>query len=56
MPTEILTPRDTWADHDAYDETQRKLAGLFIENFRKYADKASPELLAASPRLPVEVG
>lgn len=56
VPTEILTPRDTWADHDAYDETQRKLAGLFIENFRKYADKASPELLAASPRLPVEVG
>jgi phosphoenolpyruvate carboxykinase (ATP) len=52
VPSEVLNPRNTWADPAAYDATAAKLAGLFNENFKKYADKASAEILAAAPRVP----
>ena len=50
-PSEVLNPRDTWEDKSAYDETARKLAKLFQDNFKKYEDQASEETRAAGPRL-----
>lgn len=50
VPAEVLRPRSAWADPAAYDTSAAKLARLFNENFAKYADKASPEILAAAPR------
>ena len=49
VPPEILNPRNTWTDKDAYDEQARKLAGMFNENFRQFEDAASPEVRAAAP-------
>jgi phosphoenolpyruvate carboxykinase (ATP) len=49
VPSEILLPRDTWADKAAYDAAARKLAKLFIDNFKKYESGASAEVRAASP-------
>jgi phosphoenolpyruvate carboxykinase (ATP) len=49
VPPEILWPRDTWADKAAYDTAARKLAKLFVDNFRQYESGASATVRAASP-------
>ena len=50
VPAEILVPQNTWEDKAAYAEGAGKLAELFRENFKTYADGASEEILAAGPR------
>jgi phosphoenolpyruvate carboxykinase (ATP) len=49
VPSEILTPRNTWSDQAAYDATAKKLAGLFQANFQKYAASAGADVAAAGP-------
>ena len=36
VPSDVLHPRTTWDDKDAYDAQARTLAGLFRENDGKY--------------------
>ena len=49
VSSRVLNPRDTWADKDAYDETARRVAKMFVDNAtEKYPDMA-PEVLAAGP-------
>jgi phosphoenolpyruvate carboxykinase (ATP) len=50
VPSEILRPRENWADKAAYDSSAKKLAGLFTKNFETYAAGASAEVRAASPK------
>ena len=54
VPAEILDPRQTWVDADAYDRTAADLAQKFVDNFRKYADYASTDILAGAPRVAAE--
>ena len=51
IPSEILNPRNTWADKVAYDEASKKLALQFIKNFEKYASGVTDEILAAAPTI-----
>jgi phosphoenolpyruvate carboxykinase (ATP) len=50
VPPDVLQPRTTWRDPQAYDAQARKLAGMFIENFQQFADDAPSEIRAAGPR------
>ncbi len=49
VPAEILIPRNTWADKEAYDKKANELAQLFVKNFDKYASQANEEILSAAP-------
>ncbi|HMV14035.1 MAG TPA: phosphoenolpyruvate carboxykinase (ATP) [Chitinophagales bacterium] len=51
VPAEILNPRNTWTDKAAYDAKAGELAAKFNDNFKKYADQASAEILAAAPKV-----
>jgi len=49
VPSEILEPKNTWIDRDAYDLSAKKLAQMFVDNFRKF-DNISDEIRLAGPR------
>ncbi len=51
VPTEILNPRNTWADKAQYDAKANDLAKRFIDNFAKYADGVTSDILAAAPKV-----
>ena len=48
---EILNPRNTWTDSNAYDGKARFLAELFARNFEKYACGVDKEVMNAGPKL-----
>jgi phosphoenolpyruvate carboxykinase (ATP) len=51
VPKDILKPRLTWHDHDAYDLQAQNLAAMFIDNFQQVADAADADILRGAPRL-----
>ncbi|GGF28950.1 phosphoenolpyruvate carboxykinase (ATP) [Echinicola rosea] len=51
VPSELLNPRDTWANPLEYDHKAHQLALAFVENFKKYEDFASTELMNGAPNI-----
>ena len=51
VPSEILNPRSTWVDKNAYDETANNLAKEFVKNFEQYASETSVDILTAAPKI-----
>ena len=49
VPSEILSPRNTWTDEDKYDKKANELAKAFIKNFEKFANHANTEILESAP-------
>ena len=52
VETIVLNPRNTWNDKEAYDEMRKKLAGMYMENFKKYLTLESEyDFTSAGPQL-----
>ncbi len=49
VPADVLQPRSTWTDGDAYDRQAAALARMFVENFAAYTDGVSEAVRAAGP-------
>jgi phosphoenolpyruvate carboxykinase (ATP) len=50
VPAEVLNPRHTWADTQAYDLQAASLARMFVDNFKTFEGSVSPDVVAAGPR------
>ncbi len=51
VPPNILVPRNTWKEAEAYDRAARKLAGLFAANFENFRDEVTRGFVNAGPLL-----
>ena len=51
VPAEILNPKQTWDDPQAFDEAAANLAKKFNDNFQTYEDQASAEIRGAAPKV-----
>ena len=49
-PSDILNPKDTWKDKNAYDEQAKKLAKMFKDNFDKKYPNMPSEIKNAGPK------
>jgi phosphoenolpyruvate carboxykinase (ATP) len=49
VPSDVLVPRQTWDDPGRYDDQARELAGMFKENFERFADEVPEEVKRAGP-------
>ena len=50
VPSEILNPRTSWSDTNAYDAQAKMLAGLFVKAFAQYAEFAGADIVSAAPK------
>jgi phosphoenolpyruvate carboxykinase (ATP) len=51
VPGEVLQPRNTWENPEAYDRQAAKLAQLFHENFAQFEDYVTDDVKACAPKV-----
>lgn len=51
VPNELLNPAKSWTGQAEFKDEVTKLGGLFVENFKKYADEATAEVIKAGPEV-----
>ena len=51
VPSEILSPKNTWENKLAYDKKANILAKAFNDNFIQFSDHANNEILNAAPKI-----
>ena len=47
VPSDVLSPKTTWADKSAYDQTARDLAQRFEANFKQFESAVDDKVLSA---------
>jgi phosphoenolpyruvate carboxykinase (ATP) len=50
VPADVLLPKNTWADKQAYDTTAREVAKRFEANFGQFAAHVDERVMAAAIR------
>jgi phosphoenolpyruvate carboxykinase (ATP) len=51
VPESVLDARTTWPDAGKYDEQARKLAAMFVENFKAFEQDVPASVKAAGPKV-----
>ena len=49
-PDGVLDPRSTWPDAAKYDEQAKKLAKMFVDNFKTFENDVAPSVKEAGPK------
>ena len=55
VPSDVLNPRETWADKSAYDAAAMDLAQRFVTNFSQFDETATDAMRSGGPRVAVSV-
>jgi phosphoenolpyruvate carboxykinase (ATP) len=51
VPSQILNPKNTWQDSEAYDRKGQELAKLFRDNFQRFSSEVSDAVRASGPKV-----
>ena len=49
VPSEVLNPKNTWKDKEAYDRKAKELSNFFRKNFSKFEENANEEIMNGAP-------
>ena len=51
VPDEMLNPAKSWTGSADFKEEVTKLGQLFVDNFKKYSDEATEDVIKAGPQI-----